>query len=296
MSAVAVEIFAIIAPVLIGAGLGFAWVKAGRGFDNAFITDLVVTIGIPCLIFSSLTRIEAWGEHPGVMIGAGLAVVFGGLAVAFLFLKASGKEVASFLPALTFANTGNMGLPLCYFAFGTEGLALGAVLFAVNSLCQHTLGVSIAAGRIDPRMLLRIPVLWAVLAAVAFIALDLKVPAWIATTTQMFGGLVIPLMLIALGVSLAQLGVRHLSSATVLGIARLAIGFAIGNLVAWALGFDGVGRGVTVIMASMPIAVFNYLWAFRFGRRHEEVAGAIVLSTLVSFVTLPALVWYVLPG
>jgi predicted permease len=37
----------------------------------------------------------------------------------------------------------------------------------------------------------------------------------------------------------------------------------------------------------MPAAVFNYLFARMYGNRPDEVAGVILVSTLMSVITLP---------
>jgi len=60
-------------------------------------------------------------------------------------------------------------------------------------------------------------------------------------------------------------------------------------------GLTGVLRGVLIIQSTMPVAVFNYLLAIRYRKSPEEVAGAVMVSTLLSFATLPALLWFVLP-
>ncbi|MBK6510746.1 MAG: AEC family transporter [Haliea sp.] len=80
-----------------------------------------------------------------------------------------------------------------------------------------------------------------------------------------------------------------------LGSLRLLLGFGAGWLVAEILGLTGVLRGVLIIQATMPVAVFNYLLAVRYRKSPEEVAGAVMVSTLLSFATLPALLWFVLP-
>jgi len=49
------------------------------------------------------------------------------------------------------------------------------------------------------------------------------------------------------------------------------------------------------MQCSMPVAVFAYLFAIRYDRQPEEVAATVVISTLMSFALLPALLWYVLP-
>jgi predicted permease len=47
------QLFSIVAPVLITAGVGFWWVRSGRGFDVELITALVTLIGAPCLVFNT---------------------------------------------------------------------------------------------------------------------------------------------------------------------------------------------------------------------------------------------------
>jgi len=46
----------------------------------------------------------------------------------------------------------------------------------------------------------------------------------------------------------------------------------------------------------MPIAVFSYLFALRYGRSPEALAGSVVLSTVLAFVALPVVLYLVLPG
>ena len=75
---------------------------------------------------------------------------------------------------------------------------------------------------------------------------------------------------------------------------RLAIGVVLGMGVAAAFGFTGTARGVLILQCSMPVAVINYLYASRFNRHPEEIAGMIVISTAISFATLPLLLYVVL--
>jgi len=103
-------------------------------------------------------------------------------------------------------------------------------------------------------------------------------------------------MLITLGTSLAELRITTLGRSTALALLRLTMGFAVGVGVAHGLGLEGVARGVVIVECAMPAAVFNYLFAHSYNRRPAEVAGVVVISTALSFATLPALIWYVLPG
>ena len=64
--------------------------------------------------------------------------------------------------------------------------------------------------------------------------------------------------------------------------------------VAESFGLQGIARGVLIVQSTMPTAVFNYLFSLRYGRDPEEVAGMVMISTALSFATLPLLLWFVL--
>lgn len=285
---------AIIAPILIVCAIGFAWGRTGRPFDSALVTALVTTIGTPCLIASTLTKLKPDAAQLGSMVLITLICFAGFAIVGVIALRLMKLPFDSYLPALMFPNTGNMGLPLALFAFGEKGLALAIIFFVVSATLQFTVGVGIASGSADLRRLARMPLLYAVALSLVFLATGWSVPLWLDNTLDLLGGLTIPLMLIALGVSLAQLQVRSLHRALGLSFLRVFSGFVIGYAVAWAFGLEGVARGVVVLQCSLPVAVFNYLFAKLYNRAPEEVAGLVVVSTIISFATLPLLLVLIL--
>jgi predicted permease len=109
----------------------------------------------------------------------------------------------------------------------------------------------------------------------------------VGRAVHILAGITVPLMLLSLGYSLARLKITSLRRGVVLSLARIVGGFAIGWLVCGVLGLDGLARGVVVVQSSMPSAVYNYMFAERYGTNAEEVAGLVVLSTLMSLVLLP---------
>jgi hypothetical protein len=219
---------------------------------------------------------------------------FGVVAVALL--KLARLDLRSFLFSLMFPNVGNMGLPLCLLAFGPEGLILALTYFMVSTLCAFTLGSALVSGQFSASSLLRNPILIAVLITLLVLGLGLTVPKFVLDTTSLLGDFTIPLMLIALGVSLGRIEVRNLHSSLLLSLFRLLTGFGVSLGVAALLGLEGAARGVLIVQSTMPVAVFSYLFAVRYERKPEEIAGAIFISTILSFLTLPLLLWYVLPA
>lgn len=288
------DLISILAPVFICAGIGWAWARAARPFDAETVTSLVTVVSTPCLVFDTLVRLGIRLDQFAEMALATL-MVMGGFAVGGLIvLKLRRLEAQAFLPSLMFPNAGNVGLSVSLFAFGEQGLALAIAYFGIMVALQFTVGVAINAGHMSVSGLIKSPTVWAVAAAIAFIAFEWSMPDWLGNTVHLLGGFAIPMMLIALGVSLARLRVTDLADSLIIALSRLAIGLGVGLGVSWILDLGPLATGVVVLQSAMPVAVFNYLFALRYDRRPETVAGAVVLSSLIGFATLPALLWFVL--
>ena len=287
------EIATILSPVALIIGAGIAWDRFRGDFDSSFVTDLVYYVGAPALVFSTLTEFD-FAAGLGVMAAAAAcAIAVCGVAGA-IALRLLGLSPRAYLPAVMFPNLGNMGLPLCLFAFGEVGLALAVVVFAVGSFTHYTAGVWILSGRISPATVFKAPVAYAAAAALAFQWLEAVPPSWLARTAGLLGDLSIPLLLLALGVSLSRLRIGNVARGLQIAGLRLGIGFAAGVGLAAAFGLEGTARGVLILDFTMPSAVFSYLLAARFQAAPEDVAGGVALSTAASFVLLPFLLVFLL--
>jgi predicted permease len=289
------ELFAIAAPVFLIAGFGALWAKLKAPFDAAVASNLALNVGTPCLAFASLTRFHMPAAELARLGLSALVIMAVTSLLGIVTLRLLRLQPNSYLPTVVFGNSGNMGLPLVLFAFGEQGLALAIGYLAATAMTNLTVGEAIARGHITLRSIYRSPILYGLGAAVVFVLFDLPVPQFVAATTKLLGDLAIPLMLLALGHSLVKLQVRKFGLAALIAAMRLGLGFVAGHIAASLLGLDGTGRAVAILMGSMPAAVANYVFALRYGRDHETVAGAVVLSTLASFATLPLLLIYLLP-
>lgn len=288
-------LFNIIAPVVFCAGLGFFWSKRGYAFHMETISGLVTNVGAPMLIFTTLVQLKMSLSdflEFGLMAFYALASFF---VLGFIILKILRLKVRDYIPTIVFPNVGNMGTPLCFFAFGEAGLTLALAFFAIYAILQFTVGVWIASGTGSLTQVLKTPLVYAVGIALFLKVSDIAVPKWIIGTTDLLGGFTIPLMLIALGVSLSSLSVKHLKLAFLLSILRLGVGFSVSLGLATLFDLEGVERGVLILECSMPVAVFNYLIALRYERPYGQIAGTILVSTLLTFISLPLLLIFVLP-
>ena len=288
------QLFSIIAPVFFGAAFGFVWARLDKPFDAEFVTSLVFNLGTPLLVFSTLTKLntdpQAFADLATVVVVA--LIAFWLISVAIL--KMARLELRTYLATVMIPNTGNVGLPLSFLAFGEEGLAFAIIVYTIVSLTQFTVGLGIAAGSFTPRELLKNPLIYAVLAALLVMITKVQLPDWLADTAQIYGQFAIPLMLIMLGVSLAKLKITSFPRNIVLSLVRFSMGLGVGLVVSHLFGLEGTVRGVFVLQCAMPAAVFNYMLAMRYKNNPEEVAGLVVTSTLFAFATLPFLLAFVL--
>ena len=289
-----IELIAILTPLFVCTGIGYVWARLDRPYDTEFITTLVTNFATPCLVFTTLANARLAGDAISQMAVAAAVALVAFAVVGGGVLMLTRMPLRPYLLPLIFGNTGNMGLPLCLLAFGEQGLALGIVYFTVGSVAMFTFGIGFISGARSASELLRVPMLYAVALALPFLLGGIQPPAWLDNTTRLIGGMMVPLMIITLGISLAKLQVRGMKRSLALSVLRLSLGFAVGVGLAEAFGLEGTARGVLIIEAAMPAAVFNYLFALRYKRAPEEVAGMVVASTLLSFLTLPLLMWYVL--
>jgi predicted permease len=121
-----------------------------------------------------------------------------------------------------------------------------------------------------------------------------ELPRWISNTLDLLGGIAIPLMTIALGVSLATLKIHFWKRSLFFSLVRVGGGLLVGFMVCELMGLTGVSRNVVLLQSAMPVAVFNYLLALRYGHKPDEVAAMVLVSTLVAFVGLPFLLLAIL--
>ena len=284
---IVLAVLGIVAPVVVLGGIGFLWVKAGFEYRMEFITRLCMTLSVPALIFTALmkTRID-----PTALRDLTLAAMaaYGVLSLVFWgVVSALRLERRTYLSPLIFGNTGNVGLPLAFFAFGQTGLDFAVVVFAVMAVWSFTFGLWIVAGGGSPWRVLKEPLVGATLLGALFLWQGWQTPEWLTRSLDLVGQIAIPLMLITLGVAVARLSAAHLGRAVWLSLLRAAVCIAVAVGVGRALGLPPVALAVLVLQVSTPVAVTSYMLAEKYGADSNAVAGLVIASTLLSVLTLP---------
>jgi predicted permease len=285
------ELAKILGPIVVIALIGYALERAVMGLDLEALGRLILLVATPSLIFHTLISLDVdLGTLGQMALAAVIAMTAAGI-LGVIVLRLTGAPLRIYLPSLIFPNSGNMGLALVLLTFGDEGMKLGISYFFMVSMLQHSVGLSISAGVLDLRYLMRQPVLLAIALVLVVIGFDLAVPTVVMTTTQMLGAMMIPASLILLGASLADLKVANLAPALGMAVTRLTLGLATAAFVIWLLDLSGIAAGTVFLLATMPIAIINHIYAHRYSNNSAAVSGAIAVSTLLTFFCLPGLIW-----
>jgi predicted permease len=286
----------VVLPVFIVAGIGFLFERYFHP-PIAPLNQVALYVLMPSLLFLSLLPVDFQSEEPLRVTAFAFLLAIVMIAVAFVLIRVARLDRvtgSALMLTAAFPNLGNYGLPVVLLAFGQEGLAVGTLLLAVQSLYGIALSVFIASsGTTSMRRALaevaRQPILYAVVAALLLNFAHVPLPAFLNAAISLPAQAAIPVMLLVLGMNFASTSRIEAPALVALAVfTRLVIGALVGWLLVEALGIGGVARGVLIVGAAMPAAVFTILTATQFGARPRFVSDVVVASTVASIVTITA--------
>ena len=292
-----IKLFEVLFPVFFVVGIGYYLGKNNPKIDTSFITNFAANIGTPGMIIYSITSTNIsfdifkdyfWYYFIAMSIFALIGVVF------LFFLKT--KDIIRELPPFIMPNTGNMGLPICLFAYGSQGLGVSASISALIILAHFTLGIFLADRKFNINVILKNPPFYAIIISVIILYFKVEVPLFIENTTFLLMYATIFLILMSLGISLTRFKVFSFKKALISSIGRVILGPLVGFLLIRYFNLEGFAAGVLLIQCSMPSAVLNYLVASIYSPKKivDSVASTIVVSTVMSFITVPIVVFFAL--
>ncbi len=286
-----------ILPILLVASLGFILQRL-LGLDPRPVSQIAFYILAPALVFDLLTRSNIGGPQVIGMMALSVAVICATAALSVLvakMLKLDPKLSAAFLLSATFMNSGNYGLSLNQFAFGDPGLAWASLFFVASAMMTNSLGVYVASqgkqGSLAAlRGLAKVPAVYAIVLALLMKNWGLSLPLPLARPVELLGGAAVPVMLLILGMQIGSAGLSaHRGLLGVSSGIKLLLAPALAAALAPGLLAADLARQVGILEAAMPTAVMSIIIAIEFDVEPAFVTGAVLVSTLVSPITLTAL-------
>jgi len=211
----------------------------------------------------------------------------------FIIIKLLKINSQTYLSPLSFGNTGNIGLPLAYFAFGEIGLGYAVLVLSITSILSFSIGIWFVSGETSfLKTLKNEPLLAATFLGLIFLATKSQTPIFFTSTLELIGQLAIPLMLITLGVAVANLNSTHLYKALKLSILKLIICLSLSILIGNILALDQIPFYILVLQMSAPVAITSYLLAKKYDADDKAVAGIVITSTIISTIYFPIILYF----
>ncbi len=275
------------------------WV--GRSFllDIRTLTRLNIYVLLPALVLTGVYG-SSLDVSITVRIVAGFLLNCGvlyGIAIALAKkLKLPTDTQKSLVATTLLANTGNIGLPFILFALGEAALERAIVYLITSAIFIASVGPVFLKGqgiRAGLKITLSLPVFWATLAGIGLQSLMWQVPLAIDRALTLMADCAIPIALLTLGIQLSRIPIKIGQYELIAAALRLIVSPLTAYGIGQALGLEGLDLAVLVMQSSMPVAVNTLIWVTEFGGDTVRVARTIVLSTVLSFATLPTVLWLV---
>ena len=288
-----IKLIDVLFPVFLVIGIGYWYGKKDPKFDTRFITTFAGNFGLPAIIFYSLTTtdisIELFLKFSYYIT---LYVIIFAL-IGIVILKLLNKDIYRLLPPLILPNTGNMGMPLCLFAYGKMGLAIATAATSMILVFHFSVNILLASKKFSIKPLLNCIPVYALLISLIFVYFKIPSPKFLENATFLIGYSTIFLVLMSLGVALSKLKVFHFKETLIYSFVRVIIGPIVGFGFVKFFNLSGVEAGVMFIQASMPSAILTYLVSKIYSPKKisDSIASTVALSTFLSFFTLIVVVF-----
>ena len=291
-----IKLFEVLFPVFSIVGIGYWYGKKDPKFDTKFITTFAGNVGLPCAIFYFLTTSNIEFElFLRFSYYITLYVIIFSI-IGILILKILNKDVYRLLPPLILPNTGNIGMPLCLFAYGKMGIAIATAITAMILVFHFSIGILLASRKFSIKPLINCVPIYALIISLFFVYFKIQSPKFLENATFLIGYSTIFLVLMSLGVALSKLKVFLFKETLIYSLIRVLIGPIVGFSFVNFFNLTGVEAGVMFIQASMPSAVLTYLVAKIYSPKKisNSIASTVGLSTFLSFFTLIIVVFIAL--
>jgi predicted permease len=289
----------IIFPMAVLLGLAYGYQKLFKA-DTQQFNNLVLYLLLPINIFHELS-VKRIGFAELGQPALFMVLLTGSLAgIAWLtsrLLRLNMEQRVSFILSVAMINVGNFGLSLIYFTYGPEANFSALLTFVAFNVPLTTLAIYFSSTQGSRRGalkdMLKIPIFHATFLALLLTTLEIAVPAPVHTITGYLGQATFPIFTFVFGMQLAEIRFsrKMLGTVATASCLRLVISPLIAALILNTLGVVGLNYKVGLVQTSTPAPILPLMYAIRFNRSPELLAAIIISTTVLSVITLPAVIF-----
>ena len=261
------------------------------------ITDLVLSIFLPCnILVSFLGTSRSQIGDLGIMLIISLGTIMLCLLLSRLvYAKAKEEQKKVLLYATMISNAGFLGNPLVESIFGIGALSYTAAYLIPIRISLWTLGLAIftGSGKGNIKKIVLHPCMIATYIGLALMMTGYRPPAIITRLAFTLGSCTTPLSMIVVGCVLGLVESKKLFSplAFYYSFIRLVLIPLIVMGILLVLRIDTLITGISVVLSGTPGPVTTAILADRYNADRELASRIVFVSTMLSILTIPGLVF-----
>lgn len=266
--------------------------------DRELLSKIVLYITLPALIFANLKDAVITMNMMNMPI-LGLITSAALFVIAYVYCRInnySKRTTWTILIAASIMNTGFIGFPVTLGVFGNEEF-IHAVFFDLSTATLVIIyGIVLAKefggnkSEVLKRALCFVPI-WATIFALIFNVFDIPLPFTIESIIEYFGAATIPLIMLALGLSLDFNHVKdYLKDSLAVAFIKLVMGPLIVFVLLVMLNIKGSAFNVAILEAGMSTAGNALVLAIDYGLDADLMGSIIFTNVLLSVFTLTAII------
>lgn len=276
--------------------IGFIFAKK-FSIDEPTLSKLALYVLFPALLTDIIYRTTISIEEAIEMFVAFgltyilLCLIAWGIGWKFSF---SASVQKSLVATTALPNAGNMGLSVTLFALGEAGLERAVIyLISWNLIVLSTMPAILRGEGFWSSVIftLKLPIVWGMILGLILNSFNVQLPLKLDDGLHLLKGATIPISLLLMGIQIAnnrfQPGTYELGAS----LMRLFGGAIVAYLVGKLMSLEMLDLQVLVLESSMPSALASFIIVNEFGGDAPRTSRVVVISTLLSFLTLPLVLW-----
>ncbi len=275
--------------------------------SNFLFSKLITLVALPPYLLYNINTIMTKKEL--LSLAYGLVVPFASVATSLIMamalsrlMKVPKTREGIFRSSLAFSNTVYIGLPVNLALFGEKALPYVLLYYFGNTFFFWTFGnYFLASDSVQQEGGLSIfslatmkkllsPPMFGFIAGLLLLALDVKLPTFLANTCRYLGNLTTPMVILSVGVTLQGLGlskIRFNWELAVIIFGRFVAAPLVVVAVTWFFPIPELMRQVFIIQASLPVMSSVAMMANFYRSDVEYATVSVSATTILGLFTIP---------
>jgi len=271
---------------------------------NGYLTKLLLRVTLPATLLSAIS-----GSTLEVPLGS-VFFLFAIIALSFVVMavpswlfpfafRTKRNERGAFIAMGLFGNVNFMGIPLANAFFGPDGMFYAILYNIVFNLLIFSLGMKLIGGeraKLSAKFFLS-PVMIAAVTSVTLFLLDIQLPYVAASGLRLVGGVTTPIAMMLLGSILGAMNFKEMFRGWrvyAVTAVRLIVAPVLVFLVFLPFSLSPLLLPVILVMSASPMAISTATFTIHYDTHQELVGKGIFISTLLSVLTMPLLLSFLL--